>query len=101
MVDRGKFRMLPMILQYSGTGFAAGTTVAEVMVVSFSDNFCRAPQSAACAEAATRSRQSKNRACHGRSEYGVKCRAEDLGATPKSVRSLRVSIVFTAPGVSL
>ena len=53
MVDCGKFRMLPMILQYSGTGFAAGTTVAEVMVVFFSDNFCRAPQSAACAEAAT------------------------------------------------
>ena len=58
------------------TGVAAGMTVAEVIVVSFSDNFAKALQSAACAEAVANNRQNKNTACNGRAEYLGRCRAE-------------------------
>src|SRR5713101_4442935 len=43
--------MLPKTLQYSGSMPAAGTIVAEVIVVSFSDRLARLAQSAASAGA--------------------------------------------------
>src|ERR1700719_104222 len=47
IVDCGRLCMLPKTLQYSGTRPTAGTTVADVMVVSFNTILAKPPQSAA------------------------------------------------------
>src|ERR1700722_15516220 len=83
MVDCGMFLRLPITLQYSGTGFAAGTIVAEAMAVSFKVNFARLSQLAACKDAALNNIQQRTVARQRIRRFG---RLRVPTAVPPSIR---------------